>query len=243
MSRRGPIVLLLAIATAIALAPAASAIAAEAPIVRTVSVTAKAVIIVPNDSARLGLAVAKERRSRGAALRATSARLRRVIHAVKRVGGVGPGDVKTGRISIRKVSRGERTVFRASQGIGVILELAANAGKLVDRGIAAGATGVSGPYFFIGDTEAAEAKALGAAFDEAKARAKALAAKAGGKIGPALEIDEGELRGEFLGSSFTKAVNEVYAPAAPPPAPEPPPPTKPGSSKVRATVHVVFELL
>jgi uncharacterized protein len=226
-------------ASAIALATAAGAGAAEAPALRTVSVSARAAVTVPNDSARLSFAVSRERRSRGAALRAASAKLSAVIHAVKRFSGVGPGDVRTGRISVRKVSRGNATVYRASQGIGVTLHQADQAGELVAKAVSAGATGVGGPTFFVGDTEAAFSKALGAAFDKAKARAAALAAKAGATLGQALEIDEGELAGEgsgsFDGSSFggKEAAPEEAAP----------PPTKPGTSKVTATVHVVFELL
>jgi uncharacterized protein len=240
MSRRLPLVLLLPVASAVALATGTSAAAAEAPVVRTVSVTARAAIRVPNDSARAGFSVKLERSSRGGARRATSTRLRSVIHAVKGVAGVGPGDVRTGRISVRKVSRGAADVYRARQGIGVTLHKAANAGTLVQTGIAAGATGVSGPFFFVGDREAASAKALAAAFDKAKDRAKVLATQAGGTLGPALEIDEGETGGmrevEF-GSSKGVTEEASSAPSAAPP------PTKPGTSKVTATVHVVFELL
>jgi len=238
------LVLAVLVAGAVALVPVASAGAAESAVVRTVSVTATAAVTVPNDSARLSFGVRLERRSRGAALRATSARLRRVIAAVRKIPGVEAGDVKTSRIAVRKVGRDEPAVYRASQGISVILEQAANAGRLVQRGIAAGATGVSGPFYFVGDTEAAETKALGAAFDEAKARAKALAAKAGGRLGQVLEMDEGEIRGlEVVETESATGVKEVYAPPAAAPVPAPPPPTKPGTSKVRATVHVIFELL
>jgi uncharacterized protein YggE len=234
------LILILLVASATALVPVAPAGAAESAVVRTISVTARASVMVPNDSARLGFGVSVERRSRGAALRVTSAKLRAVIAAARKVPGVEAGDVRTGRISVRKVSRGKQAAYRASQGISVTLEQAANAGKLADRAISAGATGVSGPYFFVGDSEAAAAKALGAAFDKAKARASVLAAKAGGTLGQALEIDEGEISGivragEFLSSSGA-SVEEKAEPAAPPP-------TKPGTSKVSATVHVVFELL
>lgn len=238
MSRRLPVLAALVVG-AVALLPAASAGAAEGPVMRTVSVTARAAVTVPNDSARLGFGVSQERRGRGAALRATSAKLRAVIAAARKVPGVEPGDVKTGRISVRRVSRGTKTVYRASQGIGVMLERADNAGKLVDRAIAAGATGVSGPYFFVGDSEAASAKALGAAFDKAKARASVLAAKAGGTLGKALEIDEGEVTGIVRDGELLsgEASFEEKAESAEPP------PTKPGTSKVTATVHAVFELL
>ncbi|HET7444233.1 MAG TPA: SIMPL domain-containing protein [Solirubrobacterales bacterium] len=248
MSRRPLFVLavaLLALAVVVALPATASA-------ARTVSVTADATLKVANDSARLSFGVSKERRTRGAALRAAAAKLRAVIAAVQTVPGVGPGDVRTGRITFRKASRGKKTVYRASAGIGVTLHQPDKAGELVSVAIAAGATGVSGPSFFVGDTAAAEASALAAAFQKARARAAVLAAQAGATLGPALQIDEGE--GATFEPQFDESAKGVSAPScgtgsAPVKRANAsactgaPPPTKPGSSTVSATVHVVFELL
>ncbi|HEX5714221.1 MAG TPA: SIMPL domain-containing protein [Solirubrobacterales bacterium] len=232
---------------------------AGAVIERTVSVSASATLKVPNDSAGVGLSVSKERRSRGAALRAVSAKLRGVIAAVQGVPGVGEGDVTTGRISVRKTFRGTKPVYRASEGIAVTLHQPDKAGELVSAAIAAGATGVRGPTYFVGDTERAFAEALGAAFDKAKGRATALATRAGATLGPALTIDEGE--GPQLTPQFdAKAVSAPAsgcATASPAPsdtATSPPvstkrvsacaapPPTKPGTSTVTATVRVIFAL-
>jgi uncharacterized protein YggE len=244
MNRRAPAPILIAALALVLLVPA-SAVAVE----RTVSVTASATLKVPNDSASLGFSVSQERRTRGAALQAVSSKLAGVIAAVQATPGVGQGDVTTGRISVRKTFRGQRPVYRAGEGIGVTLHEPDKAGELVSAAIGAGATGVSGPNYFVGDTEAAFAGALGAAFDKAKVRATALATRAGGALGPALLIDEGE------GATLTP---EFDAKAAPSPAPgcatagpvapvakrctATPPPTKPGTSTVTATVHVVFAL-
>lgn len=245
MNVRARISILVAV-FALALIVPASAAALE----RTVSVTANATLKVPNDSASLGFSVSRERRSRGAALRAVSAGLRGVIAAVQGVPGVGVGDVTTGRISVRKSFRGERVVYRASEGIGVTLHQPDKAGELVTAAIGAGATGISGPNFFVGDTEAAFAEALGAAFDKAKVRAAALASRAGATLGPALTIDEGdgaELTPQFSGKAAPTedCATSVSAPAtkrASPRCATAPPPTKPGTSTVTATVHVVFAL-
>lgn len=227
----------------------ASALAVE----RTVSVEATATVEVPNDSASFGLGVTLTRGSRGGALRAVSAKLRRVIAAVQAVPGVGPGDVETGRISVRKTR--ERR-FRASEGIAVTLHEPSKAGELAEAAIGAGATGVRGPSYFVGDTEAAYAKALAAAFQKAKAKATTLAAQAGATLGQALTIDEGgkaeilpgEAGGEFNGGSL-KGSPCASAPNGASPAAKPaqseacaPPPTKPGASTVTATVGVVFAL-
>ncbi len=199
---------------------------------RTVTVNGTATQQVPNDTAGLGFSVAKERGTRVAALRVVSLRLREVIAVVEGTPGVGAGDVTTGRISIRKVTRHTRTVFRASEGISVILHQPEQAGQLVSAAIAAGATGTSGPSFFPGNPELAYDNTLIAAFDQAKAKAAALAVRAGATLGPAISIEEGA---EVVPSQ--PAARKEKGVAA-----QPSPPVKPGASTVTATVHVVFAL-
>jgi uncharacterized protein len=253
MTSRSQILTLTALLALALLVPAS----AQAALERTVSVTAEATLKVPNDSASLGFSVSRERRTRGAALQAVASGLRGVIAAAQGTPGVGPGDVTTGRISVRKSVHGKQVVYRAAAGIGVTLHQPDKAGELVSAAIGAGATGVSGPSFFVGDSEAAFANALTAAFDKAKLQATALATRAGGTLGPALTIDEGE--GPELTPQFD--AKSVAAPtcgtttASPSPTPvttpvkraaprctTAPPPTKPGTSTVTATVHVVFAL-
>jgi len=197
---------------------------------RTVSVKGTATQEVPNDTASLRFSVSKERRSRTAALRVVSVRLREVIAAVQGIAGVGPGDVTTGTISVREVSRNERTLYRASESVTVILHQPERAGEMVNAAVAAGATGTSGPNFFPGDPEAAYNSTLIAAFDQAKAKASALATRAGATLGPAVTIEEGS---EVVPSQPEARSKEPAQPA---------PPTKPGASTVTATVRVVFAL-
>lgn len=242
-SRRIPI--LLALFALVLLAPAATALGAE----RTVAVSGSATIKVPNDTATAGFSVSKERRTRGAALQAASAKLRAVIATVQGIPGVGPGDVKTGRISVRKSTHGKRTIYRAAEGIGVTLHQPDRAGDLVSAAIAAGATGLSGPTYFVGDSEAAFAKALAAAFEKAKAKAASLAAAAGATLGQAITIDEGD-GGEFVPVAAGKTESSSGCGSSGPVANRAtgsacggsPPPVKPGTSTVTATVHVVFAL-
>jgi uncharacterized protein len=198
---------------------------------RTVAVEGTATQKVPNDTARVGLSVSKERASRAAALRIVSVRLREVIAVAQAVPGVGDGDVRTGRISLRKLSRGKRTVYRASEGVSVTLHQPDRAGELISAAIAAGATGSSGPSFFAGNPDLAYDTVLVAAFDQAKARATVLAERAGATLGPALSITEG-----------TEAIPGPVTADAKSPAAGPSPPTTPGASTVTATVHVVFAL-
>lgn len=242
------------IGLAMVLVIAALALPAAASAERTVAVEATATVKVPNDSASFGFGVSLTRDSRGAALRAASAKLQKVIAAVQAFPGVGEGDVKTGRVSVRKVGRAQ---FRASEGIGVTLHEPSNAGDLVQAAIGAGATGVRGPSYFVGDTEAAYATALGAAFVKAKAKATTLASQAGATLGQALQITEGGNTEIVPYQDKAVAAPEggcgvAATPAAPTTAKRAgnsanqcagaPPPTKPGASTVTATVGVIFEL-
>jgi hypothetical protein len=218
--------LLLALFALCLLVPA-SAVAQE----RTITVNGSATQQVPNDTAGLGFAVAKERSSRAAALRIVSIRLRQVIAAVQGIPGVGSGDVTTGRISIGKVIRDKRAVYKASEGISVTLHQPDRAGEMVNAAVAVGATGTSGPSFFPGDPELAYENTLLAAFDQAKAKAAALASRAGATLGPAINIEEG-----------SEVIPNQPTPGSKGAAAEPTPPVKPGASTVTATVRVVFSL-
>jgi uncharacterized protein YggE len=232
-TRKTALILPLAVlVAACALLPAAAGAATG----RTVAVTASATVKVPNDTARIGFGVKREKKTRGAALQATAASLRKVIAAAQAFPGVGEGDIRTGRIDVRPVQKGKVTVYRATEGIQVTLHEPSKSGELISAGIAAGATGVSGPSFSVGNEEAAFAKALAAAFGKAKERATVLATQAGAGLGAALTIEEGE-GAEFIGPrTFDTAASKGGPPS------EPTPPTKPGTSQVKATVHVVFEL-
>jgi uncharacterized protein len=216
----------LAVSVLTLLAPA-SAGAAE----RTVTVKGSATQQVPNDAAKLGFSVSVERGSRQAALHTVAVRLRAVIAAVQGTPGIGPGDVTTGAISVRRLTREERTIYRAAEGIGVILHEPDRAGDLVNAAVAAGATGTRGPTFFASDPEAAYDNTLIAAFDQAKAKAAALATRAGAVLGPAITIEEST---EAIPATPRSKGGELEEAKAPP--------SKPGASTVTATVRVVFAL-
>ena len=163
-------------------------------------------------------------------MRVVSIRLRAVIAAVQTVPGVGAGDITTGSITIRKGTRGKRTVYRAAEGISVILHQPDRAGELINAAIAAGATGTRGPSFFASDPELAYRNALLAAFDQAKAKASALAARAEATLGAVITIEEGA---EFSPAPTRKSRGKTA---------EPSPPVRPGAATVTATVTVVFAL-
>jgi len=208
--------------------------ASASAVERTVTVKGSATQKVPNDTAKLGFSVSKERKSRGEALHVVAAKLRAVIAAVQATPGIGAGDITTGQISVRKISRNEHTLFRASEGIGVVLHEPSKAGELVNAAVAAGATGTRGPTFFASNPEAAYNNTLLAAFDQAKSKASTLATRAGATLGPAITIEETTEAVPIEGTAKAKGPQAgAEAPA---------PPAKPGASTVTATVRVVFAL-
>lgn len=233
----------------LALFAALGAPAAALALDRTVSVKATVEREVPNDAAEVRFSVSKERPGRAAALRVVAARLRDVIAAAEAIPGVGPGDVTTGSISVRRVERGERPVYRASEGVTVVTHRPEAAGDLVAAGVAAGATGTRGPSFFVGDREAAYDAALVEALQRAKSKAEMLAAAAGATLGPALTITEG---GDVVSTSAPRDLKSAGAcePVRKAPVPkgakssacEAAPPVKPGTSSVTATVNATFAL-
>jgi uncharacterized protein YggE len=199
---------------------------------RTVTVKGSATQKVPNDAAKLGFSVSVERKSRQAALRIVAVRLRAVIAAVRATPGIGAGDVTTGQISVRKTRQGKHTIYRASEGVGVVLHEPDRAGELVNAAVAAGATGTRGPDFFSSNPEAAYNNTLLAAFDQAKAKAATLATRAGATLGPALTIEESTEAVPIEGRASPKGAADAA----------PSPPAKPGASTVTASVRVVFAL-
>lgn len=205
--------------------------AGAAAIDRTVAVKGEAIQKVVNDTAELGFSVSVERKAKGAALRVVAARLRAVIVAAQAIPGVGPGDVTTGPISVRKLTRDGRVLWRAAEGAGVVLHQPERAGELVSAAVAAGATGTRGPFYFPSHPDTAYDEALLVAFDQAKAKAAALAARAGAVLGPALTIEEGR-----------EVVPTERNAKSGPQSSKPTPPAKPGTSTVTATVRVVFAL-
>jgi uncharacterized protein YggE len=117
---------------AVLLAPATAA-----AVDRTVSVEATVEREVPNDAAEVRFTVSKERPGRAAALRIVTIRLRAVIAAAQATPGVGPGDVTTGSVSVRRVERGKRPVYRASESVTVVTHRPEAAGDLVAAAVGA----------------------------------------------------------------------------------------------------------
>ena len=101
------------------------------------------------------------------------------------------------------------------------------AGALVDQAVAAGADQVSGPFLTASGRQQLERQALAAAFDDAKAKAQALARSAGASLGQALQVSEGGAQPIPLTGRATPAAATKI---------------EPGTQEITAQVSVTFAL-
>jgi uncharacterized protein YggE len=232
---------LLAVSLLFALVVPALADAQTVDLRRKITVRGQSSTLVANDAARLTLGIHATRPTARVALQSASRQMQRVIGAVKATG-VAPADIRTQSISVtRLVTRlkGGRTRFRgyrSSQSIRVVVHDIERTGIIVQRAVAAGATRVSGPEFFVFNPALSYREALARAFDDAKAEAQALADRAGARLGAVLSIEESTDVEPF-------PAPEAAAPLAPGVADAPAPPVQAGESRLEATVVVVFEIV
>jgi uncharacterized protein len=203
---------------------------------RTISVTGDAVLTAANDTARLSFGVEARGATRPVALRRSSARLRRVLAALEGQG-VAERDLRTRAVSLnrRRDRRGRRLPgYLARGGVSVVVREVAETGAVVDAAVAAGATSVGGPSFFIDDPRALLRRALVAAFRDARSKAVELAAEAGLTVGQPISIRESTFVPSEL--DFDEGGGGGGGQGRTEPAP-----TEPGRTRIFGTVYVVFE--
>ena len=231
--------LLAAMAALLAPAPASAQEAGNDSDQRTFTVSGEGFVFADNDIATFRLGVTTRRPTPGSALLANSARMTRVIAAI-RAAGVAEEDVRTEVVSVRRSTirrtprAPRRIVFIATNAVAVTVRDIARAGALVDAGVRAGATGVSGPSFGLADPGAVYRDALALAFRAARAKAERLAAESGVRLGPVLRIQEGGVGEEFRDQD--QSAERAPAQGAPST------PVQPGRERVDASVVVVFAI-
>ncbi|MFL5781345.1 MAG: SIMPL domain-containing protein [Thermoleophilaceae bacterium] len=201
---------------------------------RTVSVVGDATATATNDTASFNLRVTTRAKQAAVALNRNSARMRRVVAAVK-AQGIPAADIETQQVSLSRVRvktrKGQhRHVYRASNSIGVTVRQVGKTGTVIGAGVNAGATGVGGVELSSSQSRQLYRQALGDAFDDAKAKAQELADRAGATLGDAQTITEG-----FQEVDSGNEQSAVGFPASGPPI-------EPGTTKIFAEVSVTFAL-
>jgi len=211
--------------------PATTAGAQEGDRPPHIDVVGEASLTAANDAARVTFAVEVRRPSGGEALRVASRRMRRVLARI-RAAGVPDRDIRTESVTVRRERRRGRSPRSvARNAVRVVVREIGRVGALIDAAVAAGATGVGGPSFFVSDTRGLYRQALLAAFDIARTKADELAARAGVRLGRPLSIRE-EGRAETDLAEPEQFAGQERGRA----------PVRPGRTRVTATVGVVFSI-
>jgi uncharacterized protein YggE len=165
------------------------------------------------------------------ALTEASAATGRILDALRRAG-VSKQDLRTEQVSLYpRMSNDGRDVvgYTASSSVHATVHEVAKAGSVVDAAIAAGANQVSGPILRVADSQAQYREAVDAALDDARARADAIAAKAGVKLGAPVTIIENG------GGSPVPVYDRALASAAEMPI-------EPGTQEISASLTVTFAI-
>ena len=163
-----------------------------APAGKTITVTGDGSVTTVPDRATFNFSIETRAKTATAALTQNSNDAAAVIAALK-AAGVSSANLQTSQVSLMPQSSQDGTTivgYVASNGVTVRTPLA-NAGKMVDAAVGAGANGVSGPSLDVSDQDALYRDALHKAVDDAKLKAQSLADAAGLSLGGAVTITEG----------------------------------------------------
>jgi hypothetical protein len=204
------------------------------------SASAQGITVVGSGSAKVVPDVAQwsfgVQTSAGAAEEAlsdNSEAMRRVLDALRNAG-VARDDLRTEQVSVypRTSDDGRSIVgYDASNSVTATVRDLDRTGAIVDAAVAAGANQVSGPSLTVSDAEAKYADAVAAAFDDARARAEAIAAKAGVALGAPLAIVDGGSEGMPV-PYYERAVAGAAVDV----------PVEPGVQEVGATLTITFAI-
>ena len=199
---------------------------------RTIQVLGDGTVETVPDTAGFDFGVVTKGATAKQALAVNSTVAQKVVDALKAVGVVAK-DVQTQQVSLNPQMNQNGTAitgYEARNTVSATVRDLGSAGAVVDAAVAAGADQVSGPYLTASGQAALERQALTAAFDDAKAKAQALAQRAGGSLGQALQVSEG---------SGPRPVPLTGAASSAPAAKTP---IEPGTQQVEAQVTVTFAL-
>ncbi len=153
--------------------------------------------------------------------------------------GIPPEDIKTQNLSVYQdqesvyVDGRQRTQpgqWRANNSIQIKLRNVDQTSDLMTVLTESGLTDISGPNFALDDSKESEAELINLAVNNAREKAEQVATAQGKTVGQVLSIAEG---GMASSPYYAARMFEGYGGGAP---------VEPGSSTVRASVNVVFEL-
>ncbi|MEX2260951.1 MAG: SIMPL domain-containing protein [Bryobacteraceae bacterium] len=193
------------------------------------------------DQARVQIGVVSQAPTAQAAAAQNAKQLSAVLDDLKKA--LGPeAQIRTTSYSIQPDYRYPRdggkptiTGYTATNVVQVTLDDLTKVGTVIDTALKAGANTIRGIQFTLRDEQAARARALREATQEARANAQAMASALGLKTGRVLHLQQGE--------HMPIRPLQEYAVAAMRDAAAPPTPVEPGVIEVRATVTLTMEAL
>lgn len=182
------------------------------------------------DVADWSFGVQKDAENASAALEGASAATRKIVDALREAG-IAQEDIRTEHVSLypRTTDDGRAVIgYTASSSVHATVRDLARAGSVVDAAVRAGANQVYGPSLRVSDSRAQYRVAADAAVDDARAKAEALAAKAGVTLGSPVAIVES---GAIPGPLYDRAVTAEASVAI-----------EPGVDEVTASLTVTFAI-
>lgn len=170
------------------------------------AVTGEGNVQVAPDTAVLTLGVTARSPQAATAFQQAATALNQVVRALL-AAGVPQNQIQTSQVSIQPTfENGRQSGFEATATVQVTLRDTAALGGLIDRAVAAGANNVAGVSFEVRDTAAAEAAALAAAVQNARAQAVVLARSLGVALGPVSRVEAEAAQGPAV-PVFARAVS------------------------------------
>jgi hypothetical protein len=163
----------------------------DAGITRTVTVTGYGTVKAKPDRALLSFGVDSRAETARAASAQNAGAMRRLIEALEEAG-VPEEKLRTEHVSVWPVTNEPGAIDGYTASASVSADVAVDrAGELMDVATANGANTVSGPSLTLEDTDTLEEQALARALDDARRKAKALAAAADANLGEVVKLVEG----------------------------------------------------
>jgi uncharacterized protein len=205
--------------------------ASPSDVTRSISVSGTSSVSVTPDRAHFSFGVESKGKTASGALADNAAEMQKVIASLK-AAGIDPKDIQTEEVSLSPITNDDETAvigYSAANSVGVLVRRLAEAGALIDRVVAAGATQVDGPSLDRADAQELYRKALEAAIADARAKAGTIAAASGLTLGRPTSVSE---------PSPDMPVTDAYKATA---AAAPSTPIEAGTAAIQATVSVSFE--
>lgn len=204
---------------------------------KTITVLGEAETQEKNQIASFTAGVTVVNDNKDIAIEEVNQKIKTIIESVKSFG-IKSEDIKTQNLSIYQ---GEETYYEeerqkrrsgqwtVSNSISIILRDIERASNLADLLSKTGATHVSGPNFSLDETQATEKSLLEKAINNAKEKGEAIAQASGRKLGKIINVSEG-----YQTPSIFRSLEGMEMGGGTP--------VEPGTSAIRKTVTVIFEL-